>query len=175
MYAQDKDDWTVTVTGLDRKLSGKAPGIIAARDRADQLVEKLVPEGTRPTVVHLLNGSALEFTSAYIAARLARTEPSDEATAPATATDTANDKVKAKDDARPVAGHGATPAPKQAERSQPQGAATRTSSGRAVPRKELSKTPSPAGRPDTGTAQARYPSAAGARNGAPASSATFTG
>ncbi|EHR52226.1 hypothetical protein SacmaDRAFT_4030 [Saccharomonospora marina XMU15] len=163
-YAQDKDDWTVTVAGLDRKLSGKAPGIIAARDRADQLVEKLVPEGTRPTVVHLLNGSALEFTSAYIAARLARTEPSEEV------------EAEADGRRRPVAENATpAPAPKQAEPSQPQAATARTSSGRAVPRKELSKTPSPAGRSDAGTAQARYPSAAGARSGAPAGSAAVTG
>jgi hypothetical protein len=68
-YAHENDDWTITVSGRGKKVSAKAPGIIAARDRADQLVEQVAPE-ERPTVVHLLNGSALEFTSTYMAARL---------------------------------------------------------------------------------------------------------
>ncbi|MEU4667322.1 hypothetical protein AB0F91_04970 [Amycolatopsis sp. NPDC023774] len=68
-YAHENDDWTITVSGRGEKRTAKAPGIIAARDRADQLVDELAPDG-RPTVVHLLNGSALEFTSSYMAARL---------------------------------------------------------------------------------------------------------
>ncbi|MBN6033958.1 hypothetical protein [Amycolatopsis sp. 195334CR] len=78
-YTPEDDDWTVTVTGPEETLTGKAPGIIAARDRADQLVEKLAG-GAKATVVHLLNGSALEFTHAYMSARLTRPE---EAEAPA--------------------------------------------------------------------------------------------
>ncbi|MGW4485671.1 hypothetical protein ACWEOE_17755 [Amycolatopsis sp. NPDC004368] len=68
-YAHENDDWTITVSGRGKERTAKAPGIIAARDRADQLVDELAPDG-RPTVVHLLNGSALEFTSSYMAARL---------------------------------------------------------------------------------------------------------
>ncbi len=68
-YVQEDDDWQVTVSGSGKELTGRAPGIIAARDRADQLVEKLSPP-ERSTVVHLLNGSALEFTAAYMTARL---------------------------------------------------------------------------------------------------------
>ncbi|WP_425425211.1 hypothetical protein [Amycolatopsis saalfeldensis] len=68
-YLHDDEDWTITVNGRGKELSAKAPGIIAARDRADQLVEQVAPDG-RPTVVHLLNGSALEFTSTYMTARL---------------------------------------------------------------------------------------------------------
>ncbi|WP_116046777.1 hypothetical protein [Amycolatopsis palatopharyngis] len=77
MYAQDNDDWSITVAGLGEELTARAPGIIAARDRVDQLVEQLVNEDKGATVVHLLNGSALEFTSAYMTARLTRstTEP----------------------------------------------------------------------------------------------------
>lgn len=77
-YTPEDDDWTVTVTGPDEALTGKAPGIIAARDRADQLVEKLAG-GAKATVVHLLNGSALEFTHAYMSARLTRPEETAEA------------------------------------------------------------------------------------------------
>lgn len=74
-YTPDGDDWTVAVTGRGRTLTGRAPGLIAARDRADQLVEQLAPEETgRRTVVHMLNGDAVEFTTAYLTARLARTE-----------------------------------------------------------------------------------------------------
>ncbi|QRP47531.1 hypothetical protein [Amycolatopsis sp. FDAARGOS 1241] len=68
-YAHENDDWTITVSGRGKEVSAKAPGIIAARDRADQLVDEVAPD-ERPTVVHLLNGSALEFTSTYMAARL---------------------------------------------------------------------------------------------------------
>ncbi|GAA3574794.1 hypothetical protein GCM10022222_69170 [Amycolatopsis ultiminotia] len=68
-YEHDNEDWTITVSGQGKELTARAPGIIAARDRADQLVEKLAPN-ERPTVVHLLNGNALEFTSTYMAARL---------------------------------------------------------------------------------------------------------
>lgn len=68
-YVQQDADWTITVSGSGKQLTARAPGIIAARDRADQLVEQLEAEG-RTTVVHLLNGSALEFTSTYMTARL---------------------------------------------------------------------------------------------------------
>ncbi|MBB4688890.1 hypothetical protein [Amycolatopsis jiangsuensis] len=68
-YEHDNDDWTITVSGQGKELTAKAPGIIAARDRADQLVEKMATS-ERTTVVHLLNGNALEFTSTYMAARL---------------------------------------------------------------------------------------------------------
>lgn len=69
-YAQDDADWTITVTGQGKTLTARAAGIIAARDRVDQLVEKLVSEQRGRTVVHLLNGSALDFTAAYMQARL---------------------------------------------------------------------------------------------------------
>jgi hypothetical protein len=68
-YVQEDADWTITVAGCGKRLTARAPGIIAARDRADQLVEQLGGDG-KATVVHLLDGSALAFTSAYLAARL---------------------------------------------------------------------------------------------------------
>jgi len=73
-YERDGDDWTIKVSTGGKSLTGQAPGLIAARDRADQLVEKLVPGVEHPTVVHLLNGDALEFTTAYLNARLAPAE-----------------------------------------------------------------------------------------------------
>lgn len=81
-YVQDDADWTITVSGLGKTLTARAPGIIAARDRADQLVEKLAPEQNGRTVVHLLNGSAFDFTAAYIQARLARPAAEEAKAAP---------------------------------------------------------------------------------------------
>lgn len=74
-YDQDEDDWVITVSGHGKELTARAPGIIAARDRTDQLVEQLGPSARSATVVHLLNGSALEFTEMYMKARLTRSEP----------------------------------------------------------------------------------------------------
>jgi hypothetical protein len=68
-YVQEDADWAITVSGHGKELTARAPGIIAARDRADQLVEELGGDG-KTTVVHLINGSALDFTSAYMTARL---------------------------------------------------------------------------------------------------------
>ncbi|OLF11533.1 hypothetical protein BLA60_11255 [Actinophytocola xinjiangensis] len=83
-YEPDGDDWKVTVNGKGQQKRGKATGLIAARDRADQLVAKIEPAEQRRTVVHLLNGDALAFTSAYLSARLARpTRMPDEQPAPA--------------------------------------------------------------------------------------------
>lgn len=74
-YTPDGDDWTITVKGRGRTLTATAPGIIAARDRTDQLVEELAPDEEHRTVVHLLNGDAVEFTTAYLTARMTRAEP----------------------------------------------------------------------------------------------------
>lgn len=166
-YVQEEDDWTIKVAGLGQELKGRAPGIIAARDRADQLVEKLVPEGSSPTVVHLLNGSALEFTTAYMTARLARPEPvvteqpaaeeetsaddaqATEVTVASTDSDDKREVTSEKDtadvgeDESPAAtdseqGTTSATAPQQAT-TEPE---TQEQSGKpAVPRKELSKSP----------------------------------
>ena len=95
-YLHDDEDWTITVNGRGKELSAKAPGIIAARDRADQLVDQLAPDG-RPTVVHLLNGSALEFTSTYMTARLTLPEIEPLQVPPAGTKSTASAAVSAGD------------------------------------------------------------------------------
>jgi hypothetical protein len=77
-YVPDGDDWTITITGRGKTLTAKAPGIIAARDRTDQLVEQLAPDEKTRTVVHLLNGDAVEFTTAYLTARMTKSEPEPE-------------------------------------------------------------------------------------------------
>lgn len=78
-YVEHADDWSVTVTGRGEEWSEHAPGIIAARDRAEQLIESLKSATAETAVVHLLRGSALEFTTTYMTARLSR-DTSDGAT-----------------------------------------------------------------------------------------------
>ncbi len=76
-YVPDGKDWTVTVTDEDQTRSATASGLIAARDQADQIVEKMVPEQTSRTVVHLLEGDAVAFTNTYLQARLGLSAPTD--------------------------------------------------------------------------------------------------
>jgi len=111
-YAPDGDDWTVAVTGRGRTLTGRAPGLIAARDKADQLVEQLTTdESGRKTVVHLLNGDAVEFTTAYLTARLARTdEPAPIETPEATADRPAEEAEAGQDGGGSPAGEQEAPA-----------------------------------------------------------------
>ena len=70
-YQPQGEDWTVNVQSDGTVLTEQAPGLIAARDRADQMVEQLTgPDADRkPTVVHLLEGDAFAFTTAYLHAR----------------------------------------------------------------------------------------------------------
>lgn len=107
-YTPDGDDWTVAVKGRGQTLTARAPGLIAARDRADQLVEKIAPdEPGHKTVVHLLNGDAVEFTTAYLTARLAKTEPAEPAEVPAQ-----TDKAEQKEAAPPSPSPERKPTPK---------------------------------------------------------------
>lgn len=74
-YARSGSDWVVVVSGEGKALSATASGIVQARGLADQLVAKIVSKPRKDLiVVHLLNDSALEFTRAYLTARLAGTE-----------------------------------------------------------------------------------------------------
>ncbi|MFF5988107.1 hypothetical protein [Prauserella flavalba] len=140
-YVQEAEDWAVTVAGLGKELNDRAPGIIAARDRADQLVEKLAPEGSTPTVVHLLNGSALEFTSAYMTARLARPEPGTEQPAES-APEAKAEASKAEPKDKPAE-------PKDSSAKEDAAATETKPRKRNVPRKELSKSPQPAAEKET--------------------------
>jgi hypothetical protein len=97
-YVPDGDDWTITIVGRGKTLTAKAVGLIAARDRADQLVDELAGEEKNRTVVHRLDGDALQFTTAYLSARLAKPEvvPEPEADKPvAPEKDQAPDKSQA--------------------------------------------------------------------------------
>jgi hypothetical protein len=71
-YTPDGEDWqvTVTVAGAATARSAKAVGLIAARDRADQLVAQIDPKEDGRRVVHLLDGDAYAFTNSYLQARL---------------------------------------------------------------------------------------------------------
>ena len=114
-YVPDGDDWTITVSGRGKQLTASAPGIIAARDRTDQLVEELAPNEEYRTVVHLLNGDAVQFTTAYLTARMAKSEP------PAPAPEPEEKKPARKTPSpRPRADDGeAEPKPTEAESSSP--------------------------------------------------------
>lgn len=127
IYVQEDDEWAITVAGLGKKVTAKAPGIIAARDRVDQLVEQLVPEG-KATVVHLLNGSALEFTTAYMTARLTKPEvtPPTSEDASAEQTETAGSEPEAAEKAAEAAE--ASSEPDKAKT----GTAEKASTGKAV-------------------------------------------
>ncbi len=85
-YVPNGEDWTVTVTDEDQTRSATASGLIAARDQADQIVEKMVPGQTSRTVVHLLEGDAVAFTNTYLQARLGLTTPTPTPPTPAPAT-----------------------------------------------------------------------------------------
>ncbi|MCP2333940.1 hypothetical protein [Actinoalloteichus caeruleus] len=66
-YVQDGEDWTVTVVGEESSRTDHASGLLAARARADELIEEL--SGGHPVAVHLLDGDAVAFTRAYLYAR----------------------------------------------------------------------------------------------------------
>ncbi|MCI2424351.1 hypothetical protein MOQ72_43905 [Saccharopolyspora sp. K220] len=81
-YVPDGDDWLVTVTAGTDHRTARAPGLIAARDQADQLIEQLAPNSAGRVVIHLLSGDGFAFTTAYLQARHGL---SDEATRQAAA------------------------------------------------------------------------------------------
>ena len=43
-YVPDGDDWQITVSTESDQRVERAPGLIAARDKAEQLIEELAPE-----------------------------------------------------------------------------------------------------------------------------------
>jgi hypothetical protein len=78
-YSPEGEDWTVKLEADGTVLTEQAPGLIAARDRADQMVEQLTGSSQpdrKPTVVHLLDGDAFAFTTAYLHARHGLSAPS---------------------------------------------------------------------------------------------------
>ncbi|WP_040589256.1 hypothetical protein [Sciscionella marina] len=119
-YTRDGDDWKLTATRAEEELSASATGLIAARDKADQLVEKLAAGEEEKTVVHLLDGDAFAFTDAYLHARLstgtgtaaepAATEPAKSTPAQVNGTAQANGKASATESAT-AEDSGAEPAP----------------------------------------------------------------
>ncbi|WP_236789110.1 hypothetical protein [Amycolatopsis sp. GM8] len=127
-YVQENDDWAITVDGQGKTLKGRAPGIIAARDNVDQLVESLGADAKGATVVHLLNGSALDFTAAYMTARLSRPEQAPvEVPEPAESPEkvvAAKPEGKSPDDTEPTAVP-AQQSEEQAGTAKPQNKATR--------------------------------------------------
>lgn len=68
-YEHTDDDWTVTVTADEQTLTATAAGLVAAREAADELVEKIDPDQDGRHVVHRLDGDAFAFSTAYLHAR----------------------------------------------------------------------------------------------------------
>ncbi len=81
-YVPEGDDWKITVTAGSEKKTARAPGLIAARDKADQLIEQVAPNPAGRVVIHLLDGDGFAFSTAYLQARHGL---SDEATKQAAA------------------------------------------------------------------------------------------
>lgn len=81
-YIPDGQDWAVTVTDGGAARTARAPGLIAARDKAEQLIEQVAPNATGRVVIHLLDGDGFAFSTAYLQARHGL---SDEATREAAA------------------------------------------------------------------------------------------
>jgi hypothetical protein len=71
-YEPDGDDWAIEVSsGGGESRTGRASGLIGAREKADGLVAELAGETVGSVrVVHLLCGDALAFSAAYLPARL---------------------------------------------------------------------------------------------------------
>ncbi|TQM80750.1 hypothetical protein FHX81_3097 [Saccharothrix saharensis] len=74
-YRRNGDDWAVTVRAAGKELDATAPGLIAARLAADQLVEEIALGRSARAVVHLLDGDALAFSVAYLHTRAGLAPP----------------------------------------------------------------------------------------------------
>ena len=68
-YVPQGEDWQITVTNGDDQKTARAPGLIAARDQADQLIEQISPGKPGRVVIHSLDGDRFPFTTAYLQAR----------------------------------------------------------------------------------------------------------
>ncbi|PWW60276.1 hypothetical protein [Actinokineospora spheciospongiae] len=70
-YTTAENGWTVTVTCDGQQAGDRVEGgLVAARDRADTLVATVAATAGHRPVVHLLDGDALVFTTAYLSERL---------------------------------------------------------------------------------------------------------
>ncbi|MEU4741647.1 hypothetical protein AB0G02_14445 [Actinosynnema sp. NPDC023658] len=74
-YRRHGDDWAVIVRAGGEELDATAPGLIAARLAADQLVDEIAAGSSRRAVVHLLDGDALAFSVAYLHTRAGLAPP----------------------------------------------------------------------------------------------------
>ncbi|WP_033438421.1 hypothetical protein [Saccharothrix sp. NRRL B-16314] len=74
-YRREGDDWAVAVRADGKELDATAPGLIAARLAADQLVDEIATGRTNRAVVHMLDGDAFAFSVAYLHTRAGLTPP----------------------------------------------------------------------------------------------------
>lgn len=75
-YEQTDNGWKVAVKQDGRTLIATARGLIAAREAAEKLVEKIDPEAVGRHVVHVIDGDAFKFSTAYLHARHGLSIPS---------------------------------------------------------------------------------------------------
>ena len=68
-YRRAGDDWEVTVRTAEKALDATAPGLIAARVQADQLVDEISDGNEDRSVVHMLEGDAYAFSVVYLHTR----------------------------------------------------------------------------------------------------------
>jgi hypothetical protein len=68
-YRRDGDDWAVTVRAPGKRLDATAPGLIAARVHAEQLVDEIAEGHADRVVVHMLEGDAFAFSTLYLHTR----------------------------------------------------------------------------------------------------------
>ncbi|WP_367131674.1 hypothetical protein [Saccharothrix sp. HUAS TT1] len=74
-YRRAGDDWEVTVRADGQELDATAPGLIAARLAADQLVDEIAAGFAKRAVVHMLDGDAFAFSVAYLHTRAGLAPP----------------------------------------------------------------------------------------------------
>lgn len=92
-YTPDGEDWLITVSSETERRTARAPGLIAARDQADQLIEQLVPNASGRVVIHLLDGDGFAFTTAYLQARHGLSDEATRQAADAATAGTANNPI----------------------------------------------------------------------------------
>lgn|SRR5699024_6496663 len=92
-YTPDDEDWLITVSSESEQRTSRAPGLIAARDQAEQIIEQLAPGASGRVVIHLLDGDGFAFTTAYLQARHGLSDEATQQAADAATTGTANNPM----------------------------------------------------------------------------------
>jgi hypothetical protein len=79
-YMESSGEWRVSLTASDKVFTTRAADLLDARGRVDRLIGKLAKEGISGTSVHMIDGSAVAFTRAYLTAKFQISEDVTHAT-----------------------------------------------------------------------------------------------